>query len=171
MSVTFRLATPADQPRIVAIYNEAIATKQSTADLTPMTVAERQPWFQEFDSHHFSLWVIVHENQVVGYVGLEPYSDRAAYSQTAEIALYLAAEAQGMHVGSQTLDWVAKVAPNRQITTIISRIFGHNQASRRLFEKKGYERWGHLPAIADMAGFSADLEVYGRHFVKPSGDE
>ncbi|WP_203639317.1 GNAT family N-acetyltransferase [Levilactobacillus wangkuiensis] len=163
MSVTFRLATTADQPRVVEIYNQAIATKGSTADLTPMTVAQRQPWFQEFSADHFPLWVIEADGQVVGFVGLEPYSDRVAYAQTAEIALYLASEAQGHHLGGQAVEWAERAGKRLGLTTIISRIFGHNQASRHLFEKHGYEHWGHLPAIADMQGFTADLEVYGKH--------
>ncbi|WP_125583659.1 GNAT family N-acetyltransferase [Levilactobacillus cerevisiae] len=163
MSVTFRLATTADQPRIVAIYNQAIATKASTADLTPMTVAERQPWFHEFSADHFPLWVMVEADNVVGFVGLEPYSDRVAYAQTAEIALYLASEAQGHHLGGQAVEWAENAGKRLGLTTVISRIFGYNQASRRLFEKHGYEHWGHLPGIADMQGFTADLEVYGKH--------
>lgn len=163
MTVTFRLATTADQPRIVEIYNQAIATKGSTADLAPMTVAQRQPWFQEFSPEHFPLWVIERNHQVVGFVGLEPYSDRVAYAQTAEIAIYLASEAQGHYLGGQAIDWAESAGKRLGITAIISRIFGHNQASRHLFERKGYEHWGHLPGIADMAGFTADLEVYGKH--------
>jgi len=164
MAVTFRLATTADYPRLVAIYNEAIATKGSTADLEPETVAQRQDWFAEFSDDHFPLWAIESAGKVVGYVGLEPYSDRAGYRYTAEIALYLAHEAQGQHIGSQAVAWADEQAPKLGLTTIISRIFGHNQASRGLFEKAGYAHWGHLPAIADMVGFTADLEVYGKHF-------
>ncbi|TGD18002.1 GNAT family N-acetyltransferase [Levilactobacillus suantsaiihabitans] len=164
MSVTFRLATVADQPRIVEIYNQAIATKGSTADLDLTTVAQRQGWFAEFSADHFPLWVMELNDQVVGYVGLEPYSDRVAYAQTAEIALYLATEAQGHHLGGQAIQWAESAGKRLGLHTIISRIFGHNQASRHLFEKNGFEHWGHLPAIADMRGFSADLEVYGKHF-------
>ncbi|MCI1553043.1 MAG: GNAT family N-acetyltransferase [Levilactobacillus sp.] len=164
MSVTFRLATVADQPRIVEIYNQAIATKGSTADLDLTTVAQRQGWFAEFSADHFPLWVMELNDQVVGYVGLEPYSDRVAYAQTAEIALYLATEAQGHHLGGQAIQWAESAGKQLGLHTIISRIFGHNQASRHLFEKNGFEHWGHLPAIADMRGFSADLEVYGKHF-------
>ncbi|MGJ4011874.1 N-acetyltransferase family protein [Levilactobacillus brevis] len=163
MPATFRLITAADEAQVVAIYNQAIATKGSTADLTPLTVAQRQPWFQEFSPDHFPLWVIETTAGIVGYVGLEPYSDRQAYAQTAEIAIYLSADAQGQHLGTQALNWVESQTPALKVTTIISRIFGHNQASRHLFEKFGYEHWGHLPEIADMQGFIADLEVYGKH--------
>ena len=80
MPETFLLITAADEAQVVAIYNQAIATKGSTADLTPLTVAQRQPWFQEFSPDHFPLWVIETTAGIVGYVGLEPYSDRQAYA-------------------------------------------------------------------------------------------
>jgi len=164
MSVNFRIAEVDDQDAIIAIYNQAVATKGSTADLTPVTVAQRQPWFASFDPQHFPLWVIESDGETAGFVGLERYSDRAGYRHTAEIALYLDADHQGQHLGTQAVDWVAMQAPRLGITSVISRIFGHNQASRHLFEKAGYAHWGHLPAIADMTGFTADLEVYGHHF-------
>ncbi|NLR09590.1 MULTISPECIES: GNAT family N-acetyltransferase [Lactobacillaceae] len=164
MSVKFRVAQSRDQAAIIAIYNQAVATKGSTADLTPVTVAQRQPWFAAFTPDHFPLWVIESAGEVAGFVGLEPYSDRAGYRNTAEVALYLDDHYQGQHLGTQAVDWIAQQAPRLGVTTVISRIFGHNQASRHLFEKAGYDHWGHLPAIAEMQGFTADLEVYGHHF-------
>jgi len=164
MSVNFRMAQISDQAAIIAIYNQAVATKGSTADLTPVTVAQRQAWFASFTPQHFPLWVIESDGACAGFVGLEPYSDRAVYRNTAEIAVYLDGQHQGQHLGTLAIDWGAEQAPQLGVTTVISRIFGHNQASRHLFEKAGYEHWGHLPAIADMQGFAADLEVYGHHF-------
>ena len=164
MSVKFRMAGVNDQAAIITIYNQAVATKGSTADLTPVTVAQRQPWFAAFTPDHFPLWVIESDGEAAGFVGLEPYSDRAGYRQTAEVALYLDAHHQGQHLGTRAVDFIAQQAPQLGVTTVISRIFGHNRASRHLFEKAGYAHWGHLPAIADMHGFAADLEVYGHHF-------
>lgn len=164
MSIQFRQAKRADLSLIVAIYNEAVATKQSTADVQPVTVAQREAWFTSFNPLRFPLWMIENEGRVAGFVGLEPYSDRAGYRHVAEAALYLASDQQGQHIGSQAVDWIAQQAPKLGLTTVIARIFGHNTASRKLFEKAGYVQWGHLPEIAEMPGFTADLEVYGRHF-------
>ncbi|WP_125547114.1 GNAT family N-acetyltransferase [Levilactobacillus lindianensis] len=164
MSIQFRQAKRADLSLIVAIYNEAVTTKQSTADVQPVTVAQREAWFTSFNPLRFPLWMIENEGRVAGFVGLEPYSDRAGYRHVAESALYLASDQQGQHIGSQAVDWIARQAPKLGLTTVIARIFGHNTASRKLFTKAGYAQWGHLPEIAEMPGFTADLEVYGRHF-------
>ena len=42
-------AVQGDLPAIVAIYNSTIESRQSTADLQPVTVAERQAWFDAHD--------------------------------------------------------------------------------------------------------------------------
>ena len=42
-----QLASQDDLPAILAIYNQSIAGKQATANLTPVTCAERQGWFDE----------------------------------------------------------------------------------------------------------------------------
>lgn len=45
MQYTIRPALRQDLPAIVDIYNSTVATRQSTADLSPTTVAEREIWF------------------------------------------------------------------------------------------------------------------------------
>ena len=45
MQYTIRPALRQDLPAIVDIYNSTVATCQSTADLSPTTVAEREMWF------------------------------------------------------------------------------------------------------------------------------
>lgn len=48
MQYTITEAAKTDLPDIVEIYNSTIAARQSTADLTPVSIAEREPWF---DAH------------------------------------------------------------------------------------------------------------------------
>ncbi len=44
-----RLASPEDLPAIVDIYNEAVDDRFATADLRPVTVSDRKPWFDAHD--------------------------------------------------------------------------------------------------------------------------
>ncbi|OPH07712.1 GNAT family N-acetyltransferase [Lacticaseibacillus paracasei] len=161
--IEFTPATASDLPKIVAIYNETIPTHQATADLQPQTVAEKQAWFAAHNND-FPAWMIQVDHKIVGWLTLSAYSDRSAYDQTAEISLYLDVAARGHHVGSAALAFVDREAPKHDLTTVLARIFGHNQASRNLFTKFGYDHWGHLPAIAILPEGEADLEVYGKHF-------
>lgn len=44
--IKFDYAKQAELPKIVAIYNETIPSRLATADLKPVSVASRQPWFE-----------------------------------------------------------------------------------------------------------------------------
>ncbi|SDJ83014.1 phosphinothricin acetyltransferase [Actinopolyspora mzabensis] len=46
MGYRHRLATRADLPAIVDIYNAAILEKASTCDLEPVSVASREEWLE-----------------------------------------------------------------------------------------------------------------------------
>ncbi|GFP08076.1 hypothetical protein LHEJCM20397_12270 [Lactobacillus helveticus] len=47
--IKFDYAKQAELPKIVAIYNETIPSRLATADLEPVSVASRQPWFESFN--------------------------------------------------------------------------------------------------------------------------
>ncbi len=70
MELGYRKATLEDLPKIVEIYNQIIPSRLATADLTPITVNERKEWFETFDENH-PIWVIEHQNEVLGWVALE----------------------------------------------------------------------------------------------------
>jgi L-amino acid N-acyltransferase YncA len=53
-----RIARQQDLPAIVAIYNSTVASREVTADTEPVSVASRQPWFDEHSPERRPLWVI-----------------------------------------------------------------------------------------------------------------
>lgn len=151
-----------DLPFIVTTYNETIPSHMVTADLTPVTVAQRKAWFAQHNEQ-YPLWLLMQDEQPAGWVSLSQYSDRAAYADTVEISIYIDEHFRQQGLGSQTIKLVEPLAKQRGLKVIISRIFGHNPGSLHLFTKMGYEHWGHMPKIAILAGREADLEVYGKH--------
>ena len=46
MEYTITLAKTEDLPDIVEIYNSTIEARQSTADLSPVGIETRKPWFE-----------------------------------------------------------------------------------------------------------------------------
>jgi L-amino acid N-acyltransferase YncA len=51
MRFVHRDATIADLPRIVEIYNFAVATRESSCDIEPITVAAREEWFAKLGTY------------------------------------------------------------------------------------------------------------------------
>src|SRR2546429_1354651 len=87
--MTFRDATRADLPTIVAIYNAAIPGRMATADTEPVSPQSRQVWFEEHDPARRPLWVACVERSVVGWLSFQSFYGRPAYQATAEISVYV----------------------------------------------------------------------------------
>lgn len=152
-TMQIRDALPADLPAIVAIYNAAIPSRNSTADLEPITVESRQEWFAKHNPQTRPLWVLEVDQQVVAWIGLSSfYGGRPAYNATAEISIYIAPEHQGKGYGSQLISRMIAHAPQIGVTTFLAIYFDHNEASRKLFERFGFQPVGHIPEIADLDG-------------------
>jgi len=160
--IQFERATRADLPAIVQIYNQNIAGHMVTADLAPVTVAERQGWFDRY-SDQYPLWV-ARDQGVRAWVGLEPFYGRAAYAHTAEISVYVDAAAQHQGLGQASLDFVQAQLPALNIDTVLAYVFSHNAPSQHLFAKNGFIVWGHLPDVAELAGQRRSLDILGRRF-------
>lgn len=182
MKYDFVRATRADLPAIVHIYNEAILTRTSTADLHTFTPEQRAGWFDQFDDRH-PIWLIraagddqdasgssstvvaeSGDKPVLGWVSLEPYSDRPAYDHTVEISIYLDQKAVGHGIGSAAITFIESQLGRLGITAVISRVLARNKASRALFTKFGYEQWGRYPRVAVLDGEPCDLLVLGKRY-------
>lgn len=164
MSVSLRIATMSDLPIIVDIYNQTIPSHQVTADLKPVTVEQRRPWFLSHTPEHYPMWVVMSDDLVIGWVSLSPFYGRAAYAKTSEISVYLDRSVQGKGLGSQVLALIPEKLPVLGLTAIVAYIFSSNMASIKLFKKFGYEQWGFLPAVAELGGRPNDLVILGQHF-------
>jgi phosphinothricin acetyltransferase len=160
--VHIRDATIEDLPAIVAIYNSTVPTRMVTADTEPVSVASRQKWFADHSPDRRPLWVVEEGGQVAGWLSYSSFYGRPAYDSTCEVSLYLAPEHRRRGLGTQLLLRCIEQAPRIGVTTLLGFIFGHNELSLGLFEKMGFQRWGHLPRVAVLDGVERDLIIVGR---------
>lgn len=158
--MTIRDATEEDLPALVAIYNESIPGGQATADLKPVTVESRRTWFADFDPNRRPCWVAVDEGAVVGCVYLRSfYAGRPAYDKTAEISTYLRASHQGRGLGTLLKQRMIEACPRLGVENLLSFYFDHNEASRRVNKKLGFQDVGHLEGIAEVFGKKCGLVI------------
>lgn len=161
--MTLRDATEADLPAIVDIYNSTIASRMVTADLEPVTVASRKPWFDAHQPRARPLWVLIDDLGVVAaWLSFDTFYPRAAYDGTAMIAIYVAPTHRRLGLGRHLLLTALERAPSLGLHTLLGYIFGHNEPSLRLFAAHGFVRWGHLPQVAVLDGVPRDLVIVGR---------
>jgi phosphinothricin acetyltransferase len=157
-----RIATRADLPAIVDIYNATIASRQVTADLEPVSIESREHWFAEHAPERLPLWVVESDDRVAAWLSFSAFHARPAYRHTAELGVYVRESSRGAGLASYLLAEAIAYAPQLDIDVLVGLIFGHNEPSLRLFSKWGFERWGLLPRVARLDSVERDLIIVGR---------
>ncbi len=161
-NVTFRTARIEDLADIVAIYNESIPGRLATADTTPVSVAERKPWFAAHQTPGNGLWVMSLAGKTVGWISLSDFYGRPAYGHTKEVSIYLTNMIQHHHLGQTALDFMTQQAKELGVTTVLAFVFKHNTPSVKLFKRNHYATWGDLPEVAQMDGKLYSLLILGK---------
>jgi phosphinothricin acetyltransferase len=166
MDLQFRNATADDLPRIVEIYNSVIPGRMVTADTEPVTVGSRLKWFNDHEPARRPLWMIADESREIGWVSFQSFYGRPAYNATAEISIYLDEKARGKGYGEKILQHAMNSSERLGIETLLGFIFAHNEPSRKLFKKLGFEEWAHLPRVAKLDGIERDVIIVGKRINK-----
>lgn len=159
--MNIRYARETDLPSIVDIYNAAVPGRLATADLEPVSLQSRLPWFRAHSPGKHPIWVVDSQTHIVGWLSLQEFYGRPAYYKTAEVSIYIAPADQGKGIGKELLRLAIAQCPSLEIYTLLGFIFGHNDASLRLFAGCGFQRWGCMPLIAELDGVERDLVVMG----------
>jgi L-amino acid N-acyltransferase YncA len=158
-----RDARETDLPAIIKVYNAAIATRVSTAQLEPVTLQERRDWLKDHSPIRHPFWVLEINDEVAGWLTLKAFLPRGAYRDTAEVSVYVDERFRRRGVGRALLAEAVNRAPALGISAMVGLIFAHNKPSLRLFEHVGFEQWGLLPRVARLDNVERDLAVMGWH--------
>ena len=158
-----RDAVEADLSAIIDIYNVAIATRMSTAQLEPVTVESRRRWLSEHSPDRRPFWVTEIDGQIAGWLTIKSFLPRCAYSGTVELSVYVNEKFRRRGVGRALLEETIARAAQLEIMAMVGLIFAHNEPSLKLFKRLGFERWGLLPRVAQLDGIERDLTIVGRH--------
>jgi phosphinothricin acetyltransferase len=158
-----RDARESDLPAIIAIYNAAVATRLSTAQLDPVTLEDRLPWFREHAPERHPLWVADLDGTIAGWLSFQSFIDRCGYRGTAELSVYVHDQFRRRGIGKTLLEQAIARAPALGLVALVGYIFGHNAPSLELFERFGFQRWGMLPRIARLDGIERDVVIVGLH--------
>ncbi|UCG91374.1 MAG: N-acetyltransferase [candidate division WOR-3 bacterium] len=142
----FRKATLDDLQAISDIYNEAIVNTTATFDTQPKTLEEQKDWF---NSHKPKYPIIVAEidGSIVGWAALSEWSDRCAYTDTAEISVYIRNGYRGKGIGSRLINETLQAGKGAGLHTVIARIEKSNATMIHLCEKKGFIHIGIMKEV------------------------
>ena len=162
MTVSVRLAVEDDLASIAEIYNQAIALKSATADLAPVTIANRKAWLNEHSAKKYPVFVADDSSHVIGYCSLSAYRPgRMALRFTAEISYYVHENHRGLGIASALIQHAIGECAQLDIRTLFAILLDINSDSVRILKKFGFQQWGHLPQVADFDGVECGHLYYG----------
>ena len=155
--LTIRKATLKDLDVITEIYNEAILKTVATFDMEPKTLEEQKEWFAGHGSKN-PILVADQNGLIVGWAALSMWSDRCAYSDTAEISLYVKEKYQNKGIGRRLIEAIIQEGQKSDIHTVIARITEGSEASIHLHESVGFFHIGIMKEVGFK--FGKHLDVY-----------
>jgi L-amino acid N-acyltransferase YncA len=163
MNLKIRTASEPDWPQIIAIYNQAVDQGACTADTEHVTVASRRNWLQLHTASRYPILIAELDGAMAGWCSISPYRPgRKALEKTAEISYYVDRDYRERGIARFLMEQAinrAKAAGHRNLIAILLDI---NTPSLNLLEKFGFDRWGHLPGIADFGAIHCGHYLYGR---------
>ena len=162
MKIDFIHAHQIDLQKIVTTYNSTIPSHLVTADLEPVTVESKQAWFNAHSPNRRPLWIIEVDGIYSGWMSFNSFYGRPAYDGTVEVSIYLEEIARGKGLGKTCLQKAFDACCELNIKTLLGFIFDHNEPSLQLFYKMGFEKWAHLPKIANMIDAERGLVILGK---------
>ena len=152
-----RTALKKDIPLITKIYNDAVLNTTATFDTEPKSIDEKKNWFEEHTGK-YSIIVATENNIVVGWASLSPWSGRCAYSNTADIAVYIKENFRRKGIGERLVKELLKKGHKKELHTAIAKICSENKASFNLFKKLGFKHIGTMKEVGYK--FDRTLDVH-----------
>jgi len=155
---SIRAASHADLPRILEIYNHEVQVSTATYDTAPRSEADHRKWFALHGAEHP---VLVAESAVgvIGWASLSPWSDRAAYSRTVEVSVYVDQDHRRLGVGRALMRALIDAGRGRGHHSLLARISSDNEASVLLHAECGFRVVGTLHEVGTKFGRLLDVTI------------
>jgi phosphinothricin acetyltransferase len=157
--VIIRAATAADAPAIAAIYAPQVLTGTASFETEAPSAADMAARIDKVSSVGWPWLVAEDDGAILGYAYAAQFRDRAAYAQTCENSVYVAAAAHRRGVGNALLAALAdaaRAAGFREMIAVIGDGSG-NIASRRLHAACGFRDVGLLTNVGRKFGRWLDV--------------
>lgn len=162
--LNIRTAQQIDWERIIDIYNQAIREGDKTADTELQTVEGRKDWLSQHLNEKHPILLAEIDSKIVGWCSLSPYrSGRKALSKTLEISYYVDFNYRNKKIATKLLNETIGLAIENGTKALIAILLDINSSSIALLEKFKFQKWGHLPNIAEINKESYGQYIYGKH--------
>jgi len=158
-----RIAEQKNFADMITIYNQAVDEKFATADTEHITIESRKDWFAQHSPKTYPIYVAEENDQIIGWCSLSPHRPgRKALKTVAEISYYIHKDHRRKGVANKLISYTIDSAKNLHFKNLISILLDMNKTSIHILENFKFEKWGHLPDIAEIDGIVCGQFIYGK---------
>ena len=164
-----RLASPADGPRLAAIYRPAVVDHVTSFELEPpdgaemgrrvMALSARTPWLVAEEADH-----------LLGYAYASPHRDRPAYAWSVEVSAYVDPAAHRLGVGRALYRSLFAVLRLQGFQSGYAGIALPNPASLAFHEAMGFRLVGTYHRVGYKHGKWRDVRWYEQSLGEHPGE-
>ncbi|MBN1893887.1 N-acetyltransferase [bacterium] len=147
-----------DLDAILEIYNDCVLHSTATFDTQPKTREAQEKGFLSHDAKH-PILVAVENGECIAWASLSPWSDRPAYSGTAEVSLYVHKKHRAHGIGKQILAVLVQAGKDAGLHTLVSRIAEGNQACIHIHQHFGFVEIGVMKEAGHKFGRYIDVTL------------
>ena len=95
--------------------------------------------------------------RVLGWASLSQWSDRCAYSDTAELSLYVKEEYRGQGIGNELMSAILEAGRGAGLHSILARVADRNEVSVKVHESAGFATVGVMREVGWKFGRLLDV--------------
>lgn len=162
---TIRPAHARDIPAVTDIYNEAAVGTTASYALEPVTVADRQAWFERLSAADYPILVMEdRDGLIVGYASYSQFRTLEGYKHTVEHNVYIRDGHRASGSGRMLMTALIDYARGRGVHVMVGVIDATNEASIAFHEKLGFHVAGRLPQVGRKFGRWLDVVFVTRIF-------
>lgn len=166
-----RMATEADLPAILAIFNDLVLHSDAVYTEEPVTLDERRQWLRTRQQDGFPVLVADRGGEVLGVASFGFFRGAwPGYRHTVEHSVHVRRDQYRQGLGRALLDALLVRARAMDVHMMIGVIDAANTGSLRLHEQLGFRQVGVLPQVGRKFGRWLDV-VFMQRQVDDRGDE
>ncbi len=140
-------AAAGDLAGITDIYNHYVEGSHATFDVGAFSVADRQPWFDQFDGSRYQCWIAEADGKLIGYACSMPFKAKAAYQTSVEVSVYVAPATHRRGVGRALYQQLLPALEAQDLHRAYAGIAQPNEPSMALHAAFGFEQAAHYREV------------------------
>lgn len=160
-----RPATEADLPAINDLYNELIPTTTTSWSEEPMSMADRQAWFDARRAAGDAVLVAELDGVFAGFTAYGEFRDNRkwpGYRFTAELTIFVASRCRGQGVGRALMGALVDAARARGLHVLVAAVDADTAGSLAFHRAMGFTEVARMPEVGFKFGRWLDLVLLQR---------